>query len=92
MNTAGCFKFQACLDNANNLMNKFRMQLKKKNISVEKAYKMFDPDDNKFVFKHDFVHECVMMGLEFSEEELTKIFEHLCQVGTQGTDSKDMQV
>lgn len=30
-----------------------------------------------------------MMGLEFSEEELGKIFEFICQVGTKGTDSKD---
>ena len=54
------------------------MQLKKKNMSVEKAYKMFDPSDNKFVFIHDFTHECVMMGLEFSEEELGKVFEFIC--------------
>jgi hypothetical protein len=60
-------------------------------MSVEKAYKLFDPDDNKFVFKHDFIHECVMMGLEFTEEELIKIFEFITQVGTKGTDSKDMQ-
>jgi hypothetical protein len=58
------------------------MQLKKKGITVEKAYKFFDPQDNKFVFKHDFIHECVMMGLEFSEEELVKVFEFICQVGT----------
>ena len=45
LNTAGCFKFQQSLDNTNNLMNKFRQQLKKKNISVEKAYKMFDPEE-----------------------------------------------
>jgi len=89
MNNAGCFKFQMSLDNTNNLVNKFRQQLKKLNISVEKAYKLYDPEDNKFVFKHDFTHECVMMGLEFSEEELGKIFEFICQVGTKGTDSKD---
>jgi hypothetical protein len=53
-NMAGCFKYQMQVDNTNNLVNKFRQQLKKKNISVEKAYKLFDPDDNKFVFKHDF--------------------------------------
>ncbi len=86
-NLAGCFKYAMQVDNTNNLVNKFRQQLKKKNISVEKAYKMYDPDDNKFVFKHDFTHECVMMGLEFSEEELSKIFEYICQVGTKGTDS-----
>lgn len=89
MHNAGCFKFQQSLDNANNLLNKFRQQLKKMNVSVEKAYKLFDPDDNKFVFKHDFVHECVMMGLEFSEEELNKIFEFICQIGSKGTDSTD---
>ena len=65
--------------------------MKKRGYTVEKAYKQYDPDDNKFVFKHDFAHECVMMGLEFSEEELGKIFEYICQVGTKGTDSKDQQ-
>ena len=66
--------------------------MKKKNLSVEKAYRLFDPEDNKFVFLHDFTHECVMAGLEFSEEELAKIFEFLCQVGAKGTDSKDQQL
>ena len=47
-------------------------------MTVEKAYRQFDPDDHKFVFKHDFVHECVLMGLEFSDEELVKIFEYIC--------------
>ena len=55
--SSGCFKFQKSVDNTNNLVNKFRQQLKKKNIAVEKAYKMYDPDDHKFVFKHDFVNE-----------------------------------
>lgn len=36
---AGCLKFQKSVDNTNNLVNKFRQQLKKRNISVEKAYK-----------------------------------------------------
>jgi len=39
--------------------------------------------------KLDFLHECAMMGLEFSEEELTKIFEYICNAGSKGTDSKD---
>jgi hypothetical protein len=32
-----------------------------------------------------------MMGLEFAEEELVKVFEFICQVGSKGTESKDMQ-
>ena len=46
---------------------------------------------HKFVFKHDFTHECLMLGLEFTEEELSKIFEFICQVGSKGTDSTDQQ-
>ncbi len=42
--------------------------------------------------KLDFLHECAMMGLEFSDEELTKIFEYICSVGSKGTDSNDQQV
>jgi Ca2+-binding EF-hand superfamily protein len=90
-NLAGCFKYAQSMDTTNNLINKFRQQLKKRQYTVEKAYRQYDPDDNKFVFKHDFSHECVMMGLEFSEEELGKIFEYICQVGTKGTESKDQQ-
>lgn len=88
-NQAGLFKYHVALDNTNNLINKFRQQLKKKGYTVEKAYKQFDPSDNKFVMKLDFLHECAMMGLEFTEEELTKIFEYICSVGSKGTDSKD---
>lgn len=43
--SAGCLKFQKSVDNTNNLVNKFRQQLKKRNISVEKAYKQFDPEE-----------------------------------------------
>ncbi len=32
-----------------------------------------------------------MMNLEFTEEELVKIFEYICQVGSKPTDSKDQQ-
>lgn len=45
---AGCFKYQKSIDNTNNLVNKFRVQLKKRNISVEKAYKQFDPEEYVF--------------------------------------------
>ena len=91
-NQAGLFKYHIALDNTNNLIIKFRQQLKKKGYTVEKAYKQFDPSDNKFVMKLDFLHECAMMGLEFTEEELTKIFEYICSAGSKGTDSKDQQV
>ena len=41
---------------------------------MEKAYKKFDQNVHKFVFKHDFVYERVLIGLEFSNEELAKIW------------------
>ena len=86
---AGCFKFQKSIDNTNNLVSKFRQQLKKKGLSVEKLYKIYDPEDHKFVFRHDFISESLMIELEFTEEELSKIFDFICQVGTKATDSKD---
>jgi len=30
------------------------------------------------VQKNDFIHDCMMMGLQFSEEELVKLFEIIC--------------
>jgi Ca2+-binding EF-hand superfamily protein len=63
--------------------------MKKKNLSVEKAYKSLDPDDRKIVMKYDFINECYLMGFEFTEEELEKIFEYISQVGTEGTTSTD---
>jgi hypothetical protein len=39
----------------------------------------------KFVVKHDFINECFLMGMEFSEEEFEKIFEFITQIGTTGT-------
>lgn len=37
----------------------------------------------------DFVHESHMMALEFSDEELAKIFEYICSLDSRGTDSRD---
>ena len=88
---AGCLKFQKSVDNTNNLINKFRQQLKRKALAVEKLYKIYDPEDHKFVFKHDFVNESLMLGLEFTEEELVKIFEYICQVGSKASESRDQQ-
>lgn len=33
----------------------------------------------------------MMMGFEFTEEELSKIFDYICQVGSKGTNSNDQQ-
>jgi len=40
---AGCIKILQAVDKSNFLFEKFKQQLKKKNISVEKAYKGFEP-------------------------------------------------
>ena len=42
---AGCLKLQRALDHQDTLLSKFRAQLKKNRISVEKAYKHFDPNN-----------------------------------------------
>ena len=70
-------------------MAKFRQQLKKHGLTPEKAYKFYDEDDLRFVFKNTFVDVSMTIPLEFSEEELIKIFHMICKQGSQGTDSHD---
>ena len=41
------------------------------------------------MFRPDFINECMLLGLEFSEDDLNRIFEHICQVGSKGTESTD---
>ena len=59
------------------------------NLTPEKAYKFYDEQDLRFVFKHDFIVISMAMNMDFTEEELTKIFQIICEFGTQGTDSND---
>jgi len=65
--------------------------MKKMRISVEKAYKAFDPNNYGSVQRKDFIHDCLVLGLQFSEEELGKIFEVICEYGTKQTTSTDQQ-
>ena len=63
------------------MIGKFRTQLKKLKISVEKAYKIFDPNNYGRVQKRSFVDDCLGMNLQFTEDELEKIFIAICQTG-----------
>jgi hypothetical protein len=60
---AGCLKLQQALDHHDALLGKFRAQLKKGKISVEKAYKAWDPNNHGSVQKKDFVQDCQSLGL-----------------------------
>jgi len=51
-------------------------------MTVEKAYKAYDPKDVRFVFKNDFIDTSLALGFEFSQDELFKIFEIFCKQGT----------
>jgi hypothetical protein len=55
--------------------------MKRLNLTVEKLYKAYDPKDLRYVFKNDFIETSMLLGLEFSEEELIKIFEGFCAHG-----------
>jgi hypothetical protein len=61
--SAGCIKLAETSDNKDVLLTKFRAQLKKLKISVEKAYKTFDPNNYGRVQKKDFIQDCQTMGL-----------------------------
>ena len=88
---AGCLKLQSGPEHGDTLLSKFRAQLKRNRISVEKAYKIFDPQGFGSVQKKDFVHDCKRMGLQFSDEELVRLFDCICEQGTKKTDSNDQQ-
>jgi Ca2+-binding EF-hand superfamily protein len=88
---AGCLKLQTALDHRDALLSKFRAQLKKSRISVEKAYKTFDPTNHGSVQTKDFLRGCQAMGLQFADEELAKLFECICEHGTKKTASNDQQ-
>ena len=88
---AGCLKLLQALDHQDALLSKFRAQLKKNRISVEKAYKTFDPNNHGTVQKKDFVQDCLSMGLQFSEDELLRLFQSICTQGAKKTSSTDQQ-
>jgi len=46
-------------------MSKYRQQLKKMNMTPEKAYKCYDERDLRFVFKNDFIDISMALGLDF---------------------------
>jgi len=79
---SGCIKFSQTSDRSKILIAKYRQQLKRLGLSVEKAYKAYDPKDVRFVFKNDFIDTSLALGLEFSQDELIKIFETFSKQGT----------
>lgn len=52
--------------NTDTIVAKFRKELKRRNISIEKAYKAYDPEGHGFAFKKDFINETLMLGVEMS--------------------------
>jgi hypothetical protein len=59
-------------------------------MNAEKAYKAYDPEDNRFVFRNVFKDvSWNVLDLDFEDDELDKIFDLLCAEGTKPTDSSD---
>ena len=86
---AGCIQIKHSIDRSSTLMTKMRQQMKRLGLSAEKAYKSYDPEDHRFVFRNEFMVVSEMLGLEFSEEELNKIFDQICTEGTIQTESNN---
>ena len=70
-------------------MAKYRQQLKKLGKTPDTALKIYDDRGVRFVFKNDFIDTSLSLGFEFSQEELLKIFEIICEQGTKQTESKE---
>jgi len=76
-------KPETSVDASDSLMAKFRSQLKRQGLGVEKAWRQFNPEDLPHVFRHDFINIACMTGLNFNEDELNVIFEAICKEGVQ---------
>ena len=88
---AGCLKVHTAVDHGDTLLSKFRTQLKRHKLTVDKFYRLLDPDNHGSVSKKDFIYVCMVCELNFSEEELEKLFHSICEHCTQKTDSTDQQ-
>ena len=86
---AGCIKLEKSTDKLATLMSKFRQQLKKVGMTPERAYKHYDEEDLRFVFKNSFVDISMAMGFDFTQDELLKVFQIICSQGNKKTDSND---
>lgn len=68
------------------MISKYRQQLQRQNLDVEKAYRAYDSKDVRFVFRHDFIDVSMALQLEFTNEELSKIFDIICETKTKKGD------
>lgn len=68
------------------MISKYRQQLQRQNLDVEKAYRAYDSKDVRFVFRHDFIDVSMTLQLEFTNEELSKIFDIICETKTKKGD------
>jgi hypothetical protein len=74
---AGCVEIAQVIDKPEVLARKMRSQLRSLNYSVEHAYKQYDSDGHGQVIKNDFKMVSEMIGLEFEEFEMDKIFDYI---------------
>ena len=85
---AGCVRIERSTDKQDTLMSKYRQQLKRLNLTPEKAYKGYDEQDLRSVGKNDFIDISCAMALDFTTEELTRIFQIIASQAAR-TDSTD---
>lgn len=74
---AGCIKIKKTNDRAHLLIAKYKQNLKKANLSVENAFKHYDPQNLGYVFRHEFIALSHNINLEFNADELSKIYDEM---------------
>jgi len=71
-------KFTKTIDNTDILIAQFRKQMKEPkgiNSTVEKLYKLYDPQEVRSVFRNEFIDTSKLIGFDFDDEEFEAIFE-----------------
>jgi hypothetical protein len=89
---AGQLKVASSLDHGDTLLTKFRTQLRNRKVPVDRLYSEMDQSRLGKVTRDEFFMVAHHYQLNFSDEEMEKLFTAICEQGTQKTQSRDMQV
>lgn len=71
---SGALKFNKTTDKTDILLASFRKQMKSQNLTIDKLYKHYDPQEIRFVFRNEFIDTSKLIGFEFDDDQFNQIF------------------
>lgn len=71
---SGALKFNKTTDKTDILIAAFRKQMKVMNLTVDRLYKQYDPQEVRFVFRNEFIDTSKLTGFEFDDDQYNQLF------------------